>query len=191
MLVRRWRQPQVAAGRSYQTADGLIAVEEIAVVDAAELTEVDAARAGYRTAAELRADLRGRPGDPVHLLRVRPVDGPDPRAELAATTDLTDADVAELDRRLDRLDRASRLGPWTQSVLTAIRAEPGLRAADLAGAAGREMLPYKTDVRKLKALGLTVSRPVGYQLSPRGEAYFWGSKRGLTGTHPGRPERLT
>jgi len=31
-------------------------------------------------------------------------------------------------------------------------------------------LPFKANVRKLKALGLTESLEVGYRLSPRGEA---------------------
>ena len=33
---------------------------------------------------------------------------------------------------------------------------------------------YKTDVRKLKELGLTESLEVGYRLSPRGRAYLEG-----------------
>ena len=32
------------------------------------------------------------------------------------------------------------------------------------------MLSFKRDVRRLKELGLTESLPVGYRLSPRGEA---------------------
>lgn len=154
------------------------------VVDPATLTDADARPAGYRTADELRADLRGTPGDRVHVLRVRPVDGPDPRAELAADANLTDTDIAEIDRRLDRLDRASPTGPWTAAVLAAIRAEPGRRAGDLAAAAGREMLPFKADVRKLAALGLTISLPVGYRLSPRGEKYFTTSSRAHTAPTP-------
>lgn len=175
VLVRRWRRPQVVAGRTYRTAAGLIAVDEVAVVDPAALTDTDASLAGYADADSLRADLRGAEADPVYLLRIRPADGPDPRAVLASDDRLTEADVAELDRRLDRLDRA---GPWTMSVLTAIRDEPGRRAGDLAAAAGQEMLPYKADVRKLKALGLTLSLPVGYRLSPRGEAYLRATTRG-------------
>jgi hypothetical protein len=35
---------------------------------------------------------------------------------------------------------------------------------------GREKLPFKRDVRKLKELGLTESLPVGYRISPRGRA---------------------
>jgi hypothetical protein len=43
-------------------------------------------------------------------------------------------------------------------------------AADLAAAVGRERYPFKTDVRKLKELGLTESLEVGYRPSPRGRA---------------------
>ena len=42
--------------------------------------------------------------------------------------------------------------------------------SDLAAMVGRETQPFKTDVRKLKALGLTESLEVGYRLSPRGKA---------------------
>jgi hypothetical protein len=177
VLVRRWRRPQAVAGHVYRTAAGRIAVDEVTVVDPASLGEADATAAGYPSADALRAGLRGRDGDPVYLLRVRPAEGADPRAQLADDADLTPADVAELDRRLDRLDHTAGTGPWTRSVLTAIQAEPGRRAGDLAAAAGRERLPYKADVRKLKALGLTISLPAGYRLSPRGEAYLRATAR--------------
>ena len=47
-----------------------------------------------------------------------------------------------------------------------------MRAPDLAASLGRETLPFKRDVRKLKELGLTESLEVGYRLSPRGRAYL-------------------
>jgi hypothetical protein len=53
-----------------------------------------------------------------------------------------------------------------------IRDRPGVRAADLAGDFGRETLPFKRDVRRLKELGLTESLEVGYRLSPRGRAFL-------------------
>jgi hypothetical protein len=80
--------------------------------------------------------------------------------------------VAELDRRLDRLDRASASGPWTAATLALIAERPAVRAGDLAPVLGRELAPFKLDVRKLKNLGLTISLEVGYRLSPRGEAYL-------------------
>jgi len=181
VLVRRWRRPQATAGHVYRTAAGRIAVDEVTVIDPDTLTDADADSAGYSTADALRAALRGRKEDPVYLLRVRPADGPDPRAALADDAELTPADVAELDRRLDRLDRTSDSGPWTMSVLLAIESEPGRRAGDLAEAAGRERLAYKADVRKLKALGLTISLQTGYRLSPRGEVYLRATARHRTG----------
>jgi hypothetical protein len=177
VLVRRWRRPQATTGHVYRTAAGRIAVDAVTVIDPDALTDADAGAAGYPSADALRADLRGDDGDPVYLLRVRPAEGPDPRTELAENAELMPTDVAELDRRLDRLDRAGGAGPWTRSVLAAIQAEPGRRAGDLAEAAGRERLAYKADVRKLKALGLTISLPVGYRLSPRGEAYLRATTR--------------
>ena len=98
--------------------------------------------------------------------------GSDPRDALAADDRLGDADVAEIDRRLARLDAASAHGPWTGAVLDAIAHRPAVRAGDLAADFGRELQPFKTDVRKLKNLGLTMSLEVGYELSPRGRAYL-------------------
>jgi len=172
VLFRRWRRAQVVAGRNYRTASGLVAVDQVDIVDPALLTDADVRPAGYSSIEALRANLRGRDGDPVFRLVVRPAEEPDPRDELAADADLSSADVVEIDRRLARLDRASTTGPWTAATLAAIRANPGTRAGDLAAAAARETQPFKLDVRKLKALGLTQSLRVGYQLSPRGEAYL-------------------
>jgi biotin operon repressor len=42
----------------------------------------------------------------------------------------------------------------------------------LAETLGRERFALKTDIRKLKRLGLTLSLEVGYELSPRGQAYL-------------------
>jgi len=72
--------------------------------------------------------------------------------------------------RLDRIDASSSHGPWTGHTLRLIADNPGVRAEDLARSVGREKLPFKVDVRKLKELGLTESLRTGYRLSPRGEA---------------------
>jgi hypothetical protein len=98
--------------------------------------------------------------------------GPDPRVALRQRAELSPAERAELDRRLARLDAASRRGPWTAEVLRLIASRPETRAADLAAELGREKAPFKANVRKLKELGLTESLEVGYRLSPRGRAYL-------------------
>jgi hypothetical protein len=172
VIFRRWKRPLVVAGRRYRTSVGLLLVDAADVVKPSRISRADANAAGYHTVTAAVADLRGDPTDPVYRLRVRRVDGPDPRDVLAADAALDDADRAEIARRLDRLDRASPHGPWTAAVLTAIADHPATRAADLADSFGREMLPFKTDVRKLKNLGLTVSLDKGYRLSARGAAYL-------------------
>ncbi|HEY0402430.1 MAG TPA: hypothetical protein VGD09_10460 [Blastococcus sp.] len=67
---------------------------------------------------------------------------------------------------------AARARPRTREILRLIADRPGVRAPDLAASLGRETLPFKRDVRKLKELGLTHSLEVGYEISPRGRAYL-------------------
>jgi hypothetical protein len=182
LAFRRWRRLQVVAGRPYRTPAGIIDVVAVTSVDPTSISHSDALAAGYPNATALRADLRGPDELPTYRIEFRPAAGPDPRAELAADDDLADSDVAEIDRRLDRLDRAGRNGPWTRSTLRLIAERPAVRAGDLAAEAGRERLAFKVDVRKLKNLGLTESLAVGYRLSPRGRAYL----RRWTGTDSAR-----
>jgi hypothetical protein len=150
----------------------MLEVEQVDVVDPAKITNADAKRSGYPSADAVRADLRGTDDLPVYRIRFHAVQGPDPRDELAGTAELSADDVAEITKRLDRLDRASSSGPWTRTTLALIVERPEVRAGDLADAVGRERAPFKLDVRKLKNLGLTLSLPVGYRISPRGRAYL-------------------
>jgi hypothetical protein len=172
ITFRRWRRTQAVAGRRYRTPGGIIEVERVDVVDASSISDRDARRSGFSSAADVVANFRGDETLPIYRVQFHIVDEPDPRAELAASDDLSDEDLADIDRRLDRLDRASAHGPWTRAVLETIAAQPATRAADLAAGFGREMQPFKLDVRKLKNLGLTISLERGYRLSPRGESYL-------------------
>jgi hypothetical protein len=172
VTFRRWKRCQAIAGHRYRTAVGMIEVEQVDVVDPAKITNADAKRSGYPSADAVRADLRGTDDLPVYRIRFHAVQGPDPRDELAGTGALSPEDVADITRRLDRLDRASSSGPWTRTTLALIAERPEVRAGDLADRVGRERAPFKLDVRKLKNLGLTLSLPVGYRISPRGRAYL-------------------
>jgi hypothetical protein len=172
VLLRRWRTRQAIAGRRYRTVCGMLEVDAVDVLDAAAITDADARAAGAADAESARAELRGPEELPVTRVRFHLVTEPDPRAVLAADDALGDEDVAAIAARLERMDRASSHGPWTIAALEAIAARPEVRAPDLAAAAGRETLDFKRDIRKLKAMGLTLSFPVGYRLSPRGEAFL-------------------
>ena len=172
VVFRRWRTRLVAAGGTYRTPAGRLCVDEVEIVKPSRIRLRDAKAAGYPSVTAVREDLRGDPADPVYLIRVHPAEDPDPRDELAASADLSAADVENIQMRLERLDRASSYGAWTAETLLIIARNPEVRAPDLATALGRETLPFKLDVRKLKNLGLTRSFPVGYRLSLRGEAFL-------------------
>ena len=172
LTFRRWDRARVKAGRSYRSPAGILDVTTVEVVDPDLITDDEASAAGFPDAASLVADLPGDPDNPTFRIAFTLSTRPDPRAELAAEAELTDEDVAEISRRLDRLDRASSHGPWTRETLHLIADRPAERAPDLAASVGRERDPFKLDVRKLKNLGLTQSLPVGYRLSPRGRAYL-------------------
>ena len=112
-------------------------------------------------------DGRGREGD---LFRIAlHYSGPDPRITLRESLPSPE-ELLEIRRRLDGWDSRSPVGPWTRRTLKGIAERPETRAADLAGDLGLEKARFKTNVRKLKGLGLTESLEVGYRLSPRGRA---------------------
>ena len=178
LLFRRWARPQVVAGHTYRTAAGRLLVRAVSVVEPDELVADDARRAGFPDLPALLAAQRDDPGRPLYRVQVSVADGPDPRDVLSHDGVLSAADVAAITARLDRLDRVSPAGPWTRATLRAIRERPAVRAPDLAASFGRDTQPFKLDVRKLKSLGLTHSLPVGYRLSPRGEAYLAATATG-------------
>lgn len=187
VAFRRWEQPRVRVGGTQLTSAGIVrfdAVEE--VFDPAGLTAADAAAAGYGDVATLRRQLwppspsggatrsagprASRGGDHVYRVRLSWV-GEDPRPALRERTP-GGTELADLGAAVAKLDAGRRSGPWTRRVLEWIRDNPGVISTELAALLGREVLPLKADIRRLKALGLTESLRVGYRLSPRGRAYL-------------------
>ncbi len=168
LAFRRWRRPSVKPGGTLRTAVGLLEIENVEVVDESDISDRDARKAGFPGRDELLDELAGRDGD---LYRIQlAYAGDDPRIALREEDALTDEAFADLRKRLDRMDARSPEGAWTGRVLALIEARPECRAADLAAESGWERDRLKTNVRKLKNLGLTVSHEVGYSLSPRGAA---------------------
>ena len=169
LAFRRWRRPTVKAGGTLRTRVGVLAIESVEVVDEDGVSDEDIRRAG----ADSREAVLGPGPRERALYRIEfTLAGPDPRIALRERSDLTAEERAEIDGRLNRLDTASRHGPWTRTVLGLIAERPGTRAPELAATLGRETAPFKADVRKLKELGLTESLRIGYRLSPRGRAYY-------------------
>jgi hypothetical protein len=178
LAFRRWRKQDVTVGSQFVTVSGVVRVEAVAVVDAEAITDEEAVAAGWPDAVRLRKQLDKVTEGETYRVRLSWA-GPDPRIALRESADLSAAEVAAIDARLERLDRASSHGAWTMATLDLILRRPHTRAPDLAAELGRERDPFKIDVRKLKALGLTRSFDVGYEVSPRGTAYLERTTRRL------------
>lgn len=166
VAFRRWKRPTVKAGGTQKFARGVLAIDAVSEIDERAITDADATAAGAESRAEVIANLAGREGT-LYRIDFHFV-GEDPRIALRSRAVLDTTELGALVERLARFDARSSHGPWTRAVLEAIDAEPGRRAPDFAARFGRETAPFKTDVRKLKELGLTESLPVGYRISPRG-----------------------
>ena len=169
LAFRRWDRPRLRVGTRMRTGIGLVEVTSVDEVAIEDITDVEAVRAGAADRAALLALLANRSERPVYRVGLR-FAGADPRVALRADDALSADDRAGLRQRLDRLDAASRHGPWTAQALAIIGRRPAVRAPDLAAELGLETVVFKRDVRKLKELGLTESLAVGYRLSPRGAA---------------------
>jgi hypothetical protein len=167
LAFRRWRRPGVRPGGRYRTPAGVLEVDAVDVVEPDAISEADARAAGFAGRTELLAFLDAHPDGTLYRIAFHHA-GADPRLALREQDELTPQEWSALRRRLERMDRASRSGPWTAETLRLIAASPAVLAADLAASVGRERAPFKRDVRKLKELGLTESLRSGYRLSPRG-----------------------
>jgi hypothetical protein len=165
VAFRRWRRPQVVSGHRYRlgAAAGVVPVVRIDAVES--VSEEDARAAGFASVEGLLKDLGGPEGVQIYRVEFGAVEA-DPRDELRETLELEG-----LEQHVGRIAGA-------EETLRAIQAQPGVRAGDLAQQLGwPELLTFKLHVRRLKALGLTISLPVGYRLSPRGEAYLTAARR--------------
>jgi DNA-binding MarR family transcriptional regulator len=165
---RRWKRPTVKAGGTLKTRAGLLGIDSVERIAESSITERSATAAGFQSRAALLAELEGRAGE-LYEIRFHRI-GDDPRIALRKNARLSTADIVDLQQRLARLDAHSSRGPWTMQVLRLIEKHPERRAVELAQLMDYDKSSFKTNVRKLKNLGLTESLDVGYRLSPRGRA---------------------
>jgi hypothetical protein len=167
---RRWEVVRPKVGSRFTTSAGVVELTSITRADEQQLTERDADEAGFDSVADLIKWCRAKGNGDLYRIGIA-LAGPDPRIELRRTNNLQAADVAALNAKLDRMDRAAEQ-PWTRSTLRQISRLPGVVSTELAAEVGQERRAYKLRVRRLKALGLTESLERGYRLSPRGQAYL-------------------
>lgn len=164
LALRRWNKVGVKPGSLIRSTLGVI--EIVSVDEVAEYSDDDAVAAGFSDAGEAnRAVDKNSRGGRRYRIGVR-FAGDDPRHELRERTELGAAELADIRRRLTRMDRDD---PWTRAYLELIAARPGEASKTLAELVGFDRAPFKLRVRRLKDLGLTESLGVGYRISPRGQ----------------------
>lgn len=166
LAFRRWKKPTVRPGGTLRTQLGMVGIDSVETIEPDEVTDDEARAAGYRDRAGVIAMFEAQQGT-CYRIRLHPA-GPDPRYALReAEPDAVELEMLAL--RLLKLDKAAA-APWTKQALQLIDAHPGVVSTTLAESAGMERAEFKLNIRKLKALGLTISLEVGYRLSPRGVA---------------------
>jgi biotin operon repressor len=166
LAFRRWKRPTVKPGGTVRTQHGLVGIDSVEAIEPQDVTEAEARAAGYKDRAGVIAMFDAQEGI-CYRIRLHPA-GPDPRDALSEAEPDT-AELQTLAARLQKLDKAAGAA-WTKQALQLIAAHPGVVSTTLAESAGMERADFKLNIRKLKALGLTISLEVGYRLSPRGVA---------------------
>ncbi|MHA6799674.1 hypothetical protein [Bounagaea algeriensis] len=79
-----------------------------------------------------------------------------------------------IERGLARLDTSGHRGPWTRWLLGRLADGP-VRAAEVAAEVHRPVARVKSDVWRLRELGLVESAPEGFHLSEVGRVFWAGS----------------
>lgn len=143
VTFRLWKRPHAKVGGLYAVGGVVIEVDAMEMMPFHAITTADVRRAGAPDRDALRA-----------------------RAAHAGPFD--DENVLHVIAKLDAMDARAKGGPWTRRVLGLIDERPGTVSTELAAIVGRPRQDFKTDVRKLRALGLTESLESGYCLTPLG-----------------------
>lgn len=168
LAYRKWKKAAVKEGSLLNTAIGQVKINMIEQVTIQSITDSEAQNAGFNTLGELLDLLHKVKEGNIYRIEVA-YHAPDPRIALRSKKDLTVDELTQLIKKLERLDRYSKVGPWTSDTLLAIQANPKLKAVDLAILLSKEKEWLKLNIRKLKNLGLTISHHPGYEISPLGE----------------------
>lgn len=171
----RWGVPLVEAGARLVTSVGLVGVESVRQVEWASIDESEAQLAGFSSAAGLRSMLAGRGPGAVFRVELRYLGSAgQEEAERDRPVALSARERDRLVRELARLDVSAARGGWTWWVLQLVGSRPGVRVAEVAAEWGRPVSRCKSDVWRLRQLGLLEPVPGGVRLTAVGRALLQG-----------------
>ena len=176
LAFRKWNRPTVKTGGRLTTKMGVLGIDAVDVVSARSITDAEAIQSGFPSKAALLTELNKHEGEKLYRIQLH-YEGEDPRIALRENSEVSDAETAEILRKLHNIDARSEYGPWTKKVMGHILRHPQMKAGDMAIDLNMDKEWLKLNIRKLKALGLTESTSPGYRLSPRGEVLLEAFKR--------------
>ncbi|MCE7072536.1 hypothetical protein LZG74_19625 [Dyadobacter sp. CY327] len=168
LAFRKWKKLSIRKGSLLQTSIGVVKITDLAETELFKITDEDARLAGYENAQAVTSELEKVTNGAIYRIELG-YESPDPRIGQREQKEITNEELEALKEKLLNLDKFSNQGKWTTKVLKAIQDNPKLPAVALATKVNKEKEWLKTNVRKLKNLGLTISHEPGYTLSPLGE----------------------
>src|SRR5688572_8231866 len=119
--VRIWQRTHVKVGGRYGLGRGAIVVDKIYETRLDDITPALARRCGFDSLVDLLKVAKHGPGERVFVIDFH-YDGKGNARGKPATGAVSGDELAELVRRLEAMDRRSRIGPWTLATLRAIEA---------------------------------------------------------------------
>ena len=171
LAFRKWKKLSVAEGNLVQSSVGILKIGKVEEINLQKITVEEAEKAGFKTASALIQLLEQQKEGIIYRIEVA-FHSENPSVEANDGEGLDEDEFEILKTALDNLDKYSKIGKWTVKTLQVIRENPKMKAADLAVKARKEKEWLKLNIRKLKALGLTISHEPGYTLSAKGEEYL-------------------
>ena len=168
LAFRKWKKPTVKTGGTLLTPVGQLKIITVSPIEYEQISDQDIKAAGFYNREELDKALASKSEGELFRISFELL-GDDPRVALRESSAISEEELEKIINKLARLDAGGAVKNWTFNVLRSIKENPEKRAADLARYLGYEKLWLKPNIRKLKGMGLTISLPVGYKLSPRGE----------------------
>lgn len=170
LQFRRWSRASVKSGGTLKTVVGILNIGAITELSEDQVELADVKRAGFEDIADFKRWLDTmKPG---YLCKIElSYGGEDPMIAYRNQSELSVAEISEIETKLAALEKRAP-SPWTRDHLTLIGENAGATPQELAEKTGFELAKFKTQLSKLKALGLVVIESKTAALSPRAIAYL-------------------
>ena len=137
LAFRKWQKPSVKIGTRMHTSIGLVEVKSIEAIEETDVTDTDAIHAGFANKEHLLKSFSKNSNGVIYRIKISYY-SEDPRISLREHTTLSEQELNDMMKKLQRLDKHSKKGDWTRKVLLTIKDNPNLHAIGIANLTGFE-----------------------------------------------------